>query len=82
MPILTMTASLLGVFVIDVHHWLGNCFAVGDPGFPDVRLHSELTQQAVHQHIQMQLSHAGDDRLSGILILSDFEGRVFFSQLD
>jgi len=75
-----VAAGLLGVLVIDVHHRAGDGFAVCHFRFSDVRLHLELPQQTVHQNIQVKFSHAGDNGLTGVFILTNLKSRVFFRQ--
>src|SRR5579883_2052306 len=53
---------------------------VGDLGLADVRLNPELPEEAIHDHLQVQLAHARDDRLPGLGVSSDAEGRILFSQ--
>src|ERR1700742_3865158 len=53
----------------------GNC------GLADVGLDLELPAHAVHQDVQVQLAHAGDDRLTGLLVLLAPERRVLFGEL-
>ena len=46
-----------------------------------VGLYLELAQQTVNDNLQMQLAHAGDDGLAGLLIGVGLEGGIFFGQL-
>ena len=41
----------------------------------------ELTKQTVYDNLQMQLTHTGNNSLTGFLIGVCTEGRVFFSKL-
>src|SRR5947209_4359842 len=54
--------------------------AVGDLGFSDVGLDAELALHAVDDDLQVQLAHAGDDGLAGLLVGRDVEGRVFLRE--
>ena len=53
---------------------------VGDLGPADVGIDAELAQHAVDDDLEVQLAHAGDNRLAGLLVVADAEGRVFFGQ--
>ena len=48
----------------------------------NVALHAELTLEAVHDDVQVQLTHAGDDGLAGLVVILDAEGGVFFGKFD
>jgi hypothetical protein len=45
--------------------------AVGDLRLADVGLDLELALHAVDEHLEVQLAHAGDDRLAGLLVGAD-----------
>lgn len=47
-----------------------------------IRLDLEFADQAVENDLEVQLAHAGDDGLTGLLIGTDLEGRVLFRQSD
>src|SRR4051794_4654122 len=55
--------------------------AVGHLGLAHVGLDVELPPHAVDQDLQVQLTHAGDDRLTGLLVEADLERRVLLGQL-
>src|SRR4051794_36562011 len=55
--------------------------AVGHLRLADVGLDLELAPHAVDEDLQVQLAHAGDDRLTGLLVEADLEGRVLLGQL-
>ncbi len=59
---------------------LGDRFAIGDLRLAGVRLHLELAQHAVADDFQVQLAHAGDDRLAGFFVGEDAERRIFFRE--
>ena len=42
--------------------------AVGDLRVADIRLDVELAHHAVDDDLEVQLAHAGDDRLAGLLV--------------
>jgi hypothetical protein len=46
----------------------------------DVRLDLELAPHAVDEDVEVQLAHAGDDRLPGLLVGADLEGRVLLGE--
>ena len=54
--------------------------AVGDLRLADVRLDLELALHAVDDDLEVQLAHAGDDRLAGLLVGADAERRVFLRE--
>ena len=62
-----MTAGLTDVAAFALGR-AANGLAVGDLGLADGGFHLELTQQTIHDDFQMQLAHAGDDGLTGLLI--------------
>jgi hypothetical protein len=47
----------------------------------DVGLDLELALHAVHEDLEVELAHAGDDSLAGLRVAPDPEGRVLFLQL-
>ena len=50
--------------------------AVADPRFVDPDVQPILAEQPVFNHLQVQLAHAADQRLAGILVFAGAEGRV------
>src|SRR6185369_7173580 len=74
--VLAGAAGLLLVRVLDLLHLAPDRLAVGDLRAADVRLDLELAAHPVDQHLQVQFAHAGDDRLAGLLVGPDLEGRV------
>ena len=54
--------------------------AVGHLRPPDVGLDLELAQQAVDDDLQMELAHARDDRLAGLVVVGDPERRILLGQ--
>jgi hypothetical protein len=77
---LARTTGLLLVRVVDALDDLGDRLAVGDLRLADVGLDLELAAHAVDEHLEVQLAHAGDDRLAGLLVGADLEGRVLLRQ--
>ena len=55
--------------------------AVGHLRLADVRLDLVLAHHAVDDDLQVQLAHAGDDRLARVDIRAHVEGRIFLRQL-
>ena len=54
--------------------------AIGDLGLADVGGDLELADHAVDEHVEVQLAHAGDERLAGLLVVLDAEGRVLLRE--
>ena len=54
--------------------------AVGDLRLADVGRDLELADHAVDEHVEVQLAHAGDQRLAGLLVGLDAEGRVLLGE--
>ena len=80
MTVLALTTTLACILVVNVSH-LAYRFLVGNLGLTHVGFYLELTQQAIHDDLQVQLAHTGDDGLSGLLIGVGTEGRVLLCQL-
>ncbi len=74
----TGLASELHVDLVDA---LAGGLAVRDLRLADVGLDLELAQQAVDDDLEVQLAHAGDDRLTGLRVRADAEGRVLLGEL-
>src|SRR5262249_13443520 len=55
-------------------------FLVGDLRLADARLHAELALQAVDDDFEVQLAHAADDDLTGLLVGLDAERRALRPQ--
>ncbi len=77
--VLTAAAGLLdeAVFLI---HGLADGFAVRDLRLADVGLDAEFTAHAIDDDFQMQLAHAGDDGLAGLLVGVHAERGIFLGQ--
>ena len=54
--------------------------AVGDLRLADVGGDLELADHAVDEHVEVQLAHAGDERLAALLVRLDAEGRVLLGE--
>src|SRR5215831_7483329 len=74
------TTGLLLVRVLDLLDLLGDGLPVGDLRAADVGLDLELAPHPVDQHLEVQLAHARDDRLPGLLVGPDLEGRVLLGE--
>src|SRR3712207_7037861 len=48
--------------------------------FPYTTLFRSLAQHAVDEHLEVQLAHAGDLGLAGLLVRGDLERRVLLGQ--
>ena len=59
---------------------LADRLAVGDLGLADVGLDLELALHAVDDDLEVQLAHAGDDGLAGLVVGLDAERRVLLGQ--
>ena len=64
-----------------MHDGLAGGLAVGDLRLADVAVDLELAAQAVDDDLQVQLAHAGDDGLAGLVVGVDLEGRVLLGEL-
>jgi hypothetical protein len=58
----------------------GDGLAVGDLGRTGVGVHLELAQQPIANDLEVQLAHAGDDQLSGLLVGETAEGRILLRE--
>ena len=79
--VLAATAGLADVALLDLDGGIADRLAVGDLGLADVGVDLELPQHAVDDHLEVQLAHAGDDRLTGLLVGVLLEGGVFLGEL-
>ena len=78
--VLAAAAGLLGVLHLAVGRTRQR-FLVGHLRLADARLDAELALQAVDDDLEVQLAHAGDHDLAGLLVGLDAEGRVLGHQL-
>ena len=77
--VLAAAARLLDELALGLHR-LFEGLAVGDLRLADRRLDPEFALHAVNDDLEMQLAHAGDDRLAGFLVGAYTERRVFLRQ--
>ena len=64
MTVLTLASGLLDVFVFGFGR-AGNGFSISDLRFADVGLNGKFALHAINHDFQMQLAHAGNNRLAG-----------------
>src|SRR5205823_3153641 len=77
--ILTATAGLPDELALAVGGF-GDGFAIGNLRRARARVHFEFPKQTVADDFQVQLAHARDDELAGLLVGEAAESRVFFRQ--
>src|SRR5205085_2942594 len=77
---LARAAGLLHEAPLDLVGRAADRLAVGDLRAPDVRLDVVLALHAVDEDLEMQLAHAGDLDLAGLLVRLHLEGRVLLGQ--
>ena len=65
---LAVAAGLPGELHLDLVHGLADRLAVGHLGLADVRVDVELAPEAVHDDVEVQLAHARDDGLPGLVV--------------
>src|SRR5690606_33320867 len=73
--------GLLLVRVLDLLGLAADRLAVRDLRLADVRLDLELATHAVDEDVEVELAHAADDGLAGLLVKLDAEGRVLLGEL-
>ncbi len=74
-------AGLLLVRELDLLDLALDGLLVGHLGLADIGLDLELTAHAIHQDVQVQLAHAADHGLAGLVVLVHLEGRILFGEL-
>ena len=77
--ILSTAAGLLYILVLLIHRF-GEGFLVSNLRCTDIRLDMELTKQTVHDDLKVQLAHAGNDGLPGLLVCVCAERRIFLRE--
>ena len=78
--ILAAAAGLADEAALDLVDGLADRLAIGDLGAADVRVDRELAEQAVDDHLEVELAHPVDQRLAGLLVGLDLEGRVLLGE--
>ena len=81
MAVLALAARLADELALDLVDALADGLAVRDLRTADIRVDLELAHHAVDEDLEVQLAHAGDDRLPGLLIGVHAERRIFLGQL-
>ena len=81
MAVLAAAAGLADELALGVHDGLAGGLAVGDLRLTDVAINLELATQTVDDDLEVQLAHAGDDGLTGLVVGVDLEGRVLLGEL-
>ena len=79
--VLAATAGLADELALGVHDLVARTLAIGNLGLAHVRLDLELAQQAVDDDLEVQLAHAGDDGLAGLVVGGHAERRVLLGEL-
>ena len=77
---LAATAGLAHEAALDLLDPLADRLAVGDLRAADVGVDLELAQHPVDDHLEVQLAHAVDQGLAGLLVGLDLEGRVLLGE--
>ena len=78
--VLTTTTGLLHQLTLHTVSRTGDGFAVGNLGLAGVGLYLELALEAVHDNVEVKLTHTGDDGLTGFLVGLHAEGGVLSGQ--
>ena len=78
--VLAPAAGLADVALLDLLDRLADGLPVGHLGLAHVGVDPELAQHPVDQHLEVELAHARDDGLAGLLVGVDPEGRVLLGQ--
>ena len=78
--VLARAAGLLDEAALDLLGRAADRLAVGDLRAADVGLDAVLALHAVDEDLEVQLAHAGDLGLAGLLVGLDLEGRVLLGQ--
>ena len=81
MTILTTTTGLTDELALSLLDVVTRGLAVGDLGLTDVGVNLELAEQTVDDDLEVQLTHAGDDGLAGLVVGVHLEGRVLLGEL-
>ncbi len=77
--VLTATARLLDQLAFAIGSRRDG-FAISDLRLAGVGLDLELAEHAIANDLEVQLAHAGDDRLAGVLVGEDAESRILFRE--
>ena len=74
--ILAATTGLADELALDVLDLVAGGLAIGDLRLAHVAVDLELAAETVDDDLEVQLAHAGDDGLAGLVVGVDLEGRV------
>ena len=78
--VLAAAAGLADVAGLDLLDGVLDGLPVGDLGLADVGVDLELAQHPVDEHLEVQLAHAADDGLAGLLVGVHLEGGVLLGE--
>lgn len=81
MAVLTATTGLTDELALGLLNVVTSGLAVGNLGLTNVSVNLELTEQTVDDNLEVQLTHAGDDGLAGLVVGGHLEGRVLLGEL-
>ena len=79
--VLTATAGLTDELALSLLDVVTSGLAVGNLGLTNVSVNLELAEQTVDDDLEVQLAHAGDDGLAGLVVGGHLEGRVLLGEL-
>ena len=80
MAVLAAAARLAHELALDLLDRAPEGLAVGDLRAADVRIDRELAHQAVDDDLEVELAHAGDQGLTGLLVRLDAERRILLGE--
>ena len=80
MAVLATATGLAHEAPLDLLDALADRLPVGDLGTADVGVDVELAQQAVDDHLEVELAHPVDQGLPGLLVGLDLERRVLLGE--
>src|SRR5687768_4346669 len=79
MTILTTPTRLLDELTLDLHLFLDS-LTIGHLWRADIGFYAKLPLHSIYNNLEMQLTHAGNDSLSGLLVGTHTERWIFLSQ--
>ena len=79
--VLAATAGLADELALNVEGRRGGLLAISNLGLTNVSLNLELTQQTVDDDLEVQLAHASDDGLAGLVVGGHLERGVLLGEL-